>query len=343
MPLEPVPEYLVEENAAGRTAQQCRPRIGVCNGRLGECYEAAAYVLGGANHRCLVGQRVQRGGVVALHEGQHHAVLRFQLGLDENTIADAVLHDGHALGINQVRTLVLHLQYGFCPVELRILAEGCRNVAETRLPRTLFLRCQRGTGERCLVVRRALLSDGRAEAGRLVFVVGLRAQFTLCAAIGVGCAVVCGNHRQPHGSAKGLCRTVAEGQGTRADAGLVAKLEVIQLGRADTHLWGESAIVALVRIVEEAKGGNYVGLPCLQHTETHEVGLHVLLLQLVEVGSQFLAEHTQQGVCLRRRHSADTEGEEGNQQDAGDSFHRIGRLISKDASGRCRTQSTCRL
>ena len=57
----------------------------------------------------------------------------------------------------------------------------------------------------------------------------------------------------------------------------------------------------LIGCTKETEGGCDAGVPALLYTEAHEVGLHILLLQLFEVGSKLLAEDAQEGVVLGGR------------------------------------------
>ena len=129
------------------------------------------------------------------------------------------------------------------------------------------------------------------KARSLVLVVGLCAQATLGVAVGIGGTVVGIQHHHPDASTKGIGRSICQGNGYWAIVGLVVELEVVQLRRTQAYLGAEGAFVVLFRCTEESESSYDAGIKTLLHTETHEVRLQFLFLQLLKVCCQFLTQH----------------------------------------------------
>ena len=136
------------------------------------------------------------------------------------------------------------------------------------------------------------------EAGGLVLVVGLGTQTVLNVSISRCNTIVGMKHPRPYHGSDGIGRGISKGQGLGATIRLVVELEVIQLWCSHTNLWGKGACVLLDGSAQVAESGSDCCVVAFLYAEAHEIRLHILLLQLLEIGSEFLTEDTQEGVVF---------------------------------------------
>ena len=102
MSLQAVPEDLMKEDAAGRSRQHGRSRIGIGHRSLAQCLDTPEQILGGSHDRLLRGQRVGRESKEVLIQRQAHAVLGNSLHAEHEAGRDTVLHDISAIGIDEI-------------------------------------------------------------------------------------------------------------------------------------------------------------------------------------------------------------------------------------------------